>query len=237
MVNFRDQFIDALRVVCYFCITLFFYLGIPLLGWGLDDLLGFFTNEPRFGYAVAILFFSFAVGIQAAITPIGIRGSDGIKQKMVMRQRIIRIAVTALLYLALFFLTYLDRRAIAIMPGSEIMRWGGLFLFIMGMALVFLSGLALNRFYSKDVTLQEDHKLVTKGVYSRIRHPRYLGGILSSAGLSLLYRSWIGIIGMGAFCILIIIRIHDEEQLMHQEFGSQWESYCSRTWKLLPFIF
>jgi len=233
----RGHLINSLRAASYCAVTLMIYLGIPLLGWGLDDLPGFFATKPRFGYAVAILLFGIAIGIQAAIAPIGIRGSDGIRQKLLSRQRIIRIAVTVLLYLALFFLTYMDRRAIAIMPGTELTRWIGLVLFIMGMALVVLSGIALNRFYSKDVTIQVDHKLITSGVYCRIRHPRYLGGILSSAGLCLLYLSWAGLFGMAAFIILIFIRIHDEEQLMHQEFGSQWESYCGRSWKLVPFIF
>lgn len=237
MVIIRDHPINALRAISYFAVTLMIYLGIPLLGWGLDDLPGFFAAKPRSGYAVAILLFGIAIGIQAAIAPIGIRGSDGIRKKLLSRQRIIRIVVTVLLYLALFLLTFMDRREIAIMPGTELTRWIGLVLFITGMVLVVLSGITLNRFYSKDVTVQVDHKLITSGVYCYIRHPRYLGGILSSAGLCLLYRSWVGLIGMAAFILLIFIRIHDEERLMRQEFGSQWESYCSKSWKLLPFIF
>ena len=106
-----------------------------------------------------------------------------------------------------------------------------------GMLLVYLSGITLGRLYSKDVTIQENHKLVTSGVYSHIRHPRYLGGILSSIGLSLLFRSWAGGIGVVIFVILILIRIQDEEKLMHQEFGLLWESYCSKTWKMIPSFF
>ena len=58
---------------------IFLYLAIPLFGWGLDDLRGFFSSPPRSGYGVVICFVGLIVGFQAVIEPKGIRGSSGKK--------------------------------------------------------------------------------------------------------------------------------------------------------------
>jgi len=40
--------------VLHFIFTLAVYLGLPLLGWGLGDLRGFFSNPARLGLALFI---------------------------------------------------------------------------------------------------------------------------------------------------------------------------------------
>jgi hypothetical protein len=54
-----------LRAALFFVSTLLLYLGLPLFGWGLDDLGGFFSIAPRAGYALAVVLFGAAVGVQA----------------------------------------------------------------------------------------------------------------------------------------------------------------------------
>ena len=58
----------------YFFTTLMMYLGIPLLGWGLDDLQGFFSSNPRLGYGLVVLALGLGVAWQAFRSPEGIRG-------------------------------------------------------------------------------------------------------------------------------------------------------------------
>jgi len=31
--------------------------------------------------------------------------------------------------------------------------------------------------------------------------------------------------------------IHDEEALLYQEFGTDWEAYSRRSWRLIPFVY
>jgi protein-S-isoprenylcysteine O-methyltransferase Ste14 len=91
--------------------------------------------------------------------------------------------------------------------------------------------------YSPEVTVQEDHQLVTSGPYRIIRHPRYLGVLLVALGLSLLFRAWIGL-GLGLLVLAVLLgRIRDEEALMRQEFGEAWEGYCQRSWRLVPYVY
>jgi len=117
------------------------------------------------------------------------------------------------------------------------LRWTGLVLATTGMGGIFWSGWALGRLYSPEVTLQKEHHLVTYGPYRWIRHPRYLGGMLQGIGLSLLFRSWIGLILTAVFVVIILFRIRDEEAMMSAEFGAGWQEYCRKSWRLIPLLF
>jgi protein-S-isoprenylcysteine O-methyltransferase Ste14 len=226
-----------LRAVVYCLATLLIYLGVCLLGWGLRDLQGFFALDPRVGYAVVVSLFALAVGIQAFGSIEGIRGHKGKEEDFVFRQRIVRIGLVLSLYVALFFIPFFDARDIGVFEAGNSVRWLGDILCVSGYALVFLSGLALGRQYSADVTIQEDHHLITGSIYRYIRHPRYLGIILLAIGLSLVFRSWIGLLACVAFSVILIFRIRDEEALLHKEFGGEWESYCEHSWRLFPYIY
>ena len=50
-----------LRSFVFFLATALLYLGLPLLGWGLDDLRGFFSLAPRLGYALSVAVFAAAI--------------------------------------------------------------------------------------------------------------------------------------------------------------------------------
>jgi protein-S-isoprenylcysteine O-methyltransferase Ste14 len=91
--------------------------------------------------------------------------------------------------------------------------------------------------YSADVTIQDQHRLVTDGPYRYIRHPRYVGAILLGFGAALVFRSWIGVALSLIFIGVILFRIRDEEALMHKEFAKAWEHYCERSWRLVPFVY
>jgi protein-S-isoprenylcysteine O-methyltransferase Ste14 len=221
-----------------FCIaTLLMYLGWPLLGWGLGGLQQFFSLLPRFGYTGVVALFSLAVGIQAYSSIEGIRGKKGEEEKLVTRQTIVRYVLELSLYVAMFFIPFFDRRAIGVFQEGELPRWMGVVLCLVGYGLIYWSGVALGRQYSADVTIQENHHLITGSIYRYIRHPRYLGIIAVSIGISLVFRSWIGLLATIFFLALLLYRISDEEAVMHREFGAEWEAYCKSSWRLIPFLF
>jgi protein-S-isoprenylcysteine O-methyltransferase Ste14 len=225
------------RAVLFCLYTLILYLGLPLLGWGLDDLRGFFAFYPRLEYAAVVVGFGLVVGYQAIDSPEGIRGGQGQTGKLVLRQHVVRIAMTLLLFAALVFMPFADRRGLGVMPASLALRWLGLAFSALGYALIFWSGVALGRMYSAEVTVQVDHQLVTTGPYRMIRHPRYLGVMLVAIGLSLLFRAWIGL-GLSVLVLVVLLdRIRDEEALMRQEFGEAWDAYCVRSWRLVPYVY
>jgi protein-S-isoprenylcysteine O-methyltransferase Ste14 len=126
---------------------------------------------------------------------------------------------------------------VGVMFEGQAMRWPGLVLAGLGFALIFWSGFALGRLYSADVTIQKNHRLITSGPYRYIRHPRYLGAFLVAIGLAILFRSWVGLAAGVLFLGVLLFRIKDEETLLRREFGQEWETYCKRSWRLLPYFY
>lgn len=226
------------RSILSFLFTLAIYLVLPLIGWGLDDLPGFFSFPQFVGYSISIAAFGLLAGYLIQ-RPGGMGNATGKGQedKFNPRQRIVRFLVTGMLFGALVFVPFADRRGIGVLVHNDLMRWLGLALEITGMGLIFWSGIALGRLYSPEVTLQQDHHLVTYGPYRLIRHPRYLGGMIQGIGLSLLFRSWIGLLLTMIFIVIVMFRIKDEEAMMSKEFGQEWQVYCQKSWRLIPWVF
>lgn len=225
------------RAVMSFLLVVAVYQGVSLLGWGLGDLAGYFALGPRLGYAIVVLAFALGASVQAYGSMAGIRGARGLKSKRVTRQTVVSVVIVLVMYAALTYLPYADRREIAVIPLALPLRWLGVALASAGYALVLWSGIALGAMYSKEVTIQEGHRLVTTGLYSVVRHPRYLGVLLLAPGFSLLYRSWIGLALTVALVPILVQRIRDEEEVLHREFGETWERYVDRTWRLVPHLY
>jgi protein-S-isoprenylcysteine O-methyltransferase Ste14 len=116
-------------------------------------------------------------------------------------------------------------------------RWIGLVLYGIGLLLMSWSRAALGRMYSGEVTIQKRHQLINSGLYRHIRHPLYLGMLCGVLGLSLLFRSWIGLIVTIPIMGGLVFRISDEEALLHREFGAQWEAYCEQSWRFIPYLY
>lgn len=228
---------EYLRPFVFFLSTVLLYLGLPLFGWGFDNLRGFFSLAPRLGYALSVMLFAAAVGAQAFSGTEGIRGGKGEESKWNRRESIVRVMLVLGLYLAIPPLPFADRRGIAVIAEGSALRWLGVGLGALGYALIFWSGLALGRQHSAEVTIQKDHRLITAGPYMWIRHPRYLGVVVLTIGLSLAFRSWIGLAAALLVFGVLLFRIHDEEALLHREFGEEWERYAQNSWRMMLGIF
>ncbi|HLC77339.1 MAG TPA: isoprenylcysteine carboxylmethyltransferase family protein [archaeon] len=73
-------------------------------------------------------------------------------------------------------------------------------------------------------------KLCTKGIYSKIRHPVYVGRIMFFLGLTLLFKSAIGIfLVITIFMPYHINKIKKEEQELIKIFGRGYLNYRKKT--------
>jgi protein-S-isoprenylcysteine O-methyltransferase Ste14 len=112
----------------------------------------------------------------------------------------------------------------------------GAIIFIMGIVIRLISFKTLGRFYNYLLTIEEDHKLITFGIYKRIRHPLYLGTILLFFSFPLINGSWGGLL---IFILLapfsIWLRIRTEEKILLNHFGKDYENYKKQTSALWPF--
>ena len=79
--------------------------------------------------------------------------------------------------------------------------------------------------------------LVTSGVYGVIRHPSYLGLLVSSLGWGLAFRSGVGVLLTALIIPPLLARNHAEERLLRTQFGAEYDAYCARTSRLIPRLY
>jgi protein-S-isoprenylcysteine O-methyltransferase Ste14 len=117
------------------------------------------------------------------------------------------------------------------------MRCLGVALFVAGGALRIWPVFVLGSRFSGLVAIQPGHTLVTDGVYAVIRHPSYLGLLVSSLGWALAFRSGVGVVFTAAMLPPLLARMGAEEALLRSQFGSKYDSYRSRTARLIPGVY
>lgn len=93
-----------------------------------------------------------------------------------------------------------------------------------------------NRF-SGLVAIQQGHALVITGIYGRIRTPSYLGLLISMIGWSLAFRSGAGLMLAALLVPPFLARIHSEERLLHEQFGTEYDAYRARSSRLIPGVY
>ena len=72
-------------------------------------------------------------------------------------------------------------------------------------------------------------RLVTTGLYSRLRNPIYLFGGLFIVGLSLFLSPWGPLVAL-VIVPMQVMRARREERLLAEAFGEEYERYKSNTW-------
>ena len=73
-------------------------------------------------------------------------------------------------------------------------------------------------------------RLVTTGLYSRIRNPIYLFGGLFVVGLSLFLSIWGPLVVALVIVPMQVVRASKEEQVLAAAFGEEYARYKSKTW-------
>ena len=82
-----------------------------------------------------------------------------------------------------------------------------------------------------------NQRLITNGVYSRVRHPLYLGEISRNIGFALFFFSLYGLIVMLIANVFLIMRIRIEEKMLIDQFGKEYKEYMKKTYRLIPYVY
>jgi protein-S-isoprenylcysteine O-methyltransferase Ste14 len=89
--------------------------------------------------------------------------------------------------------------------------------------------------WSITLEVREKHRLVTQGLYRRVRHPMYMALLLYSAGQALVLPNYVAGPSYGvAMALLVALRVGVEERMMLEEFGKDYSEYMARTKRLVP---
>lgn len=202
------------------------YIGIAVLAGGGPA--AFFSHR-----ALVALMVVLGVIIVASLFAGG-NLSTGVKEDRDNRWVLAVFGVIGLLQL--FVPPWTDRHGIWCVDGDAI-RWVGVVLFALGGALRLWPVVVLGDRFSGLVAIQPGHTLVTSGIYRTIRNPSYLGLLVNALGWALAFRSVAGIILTAAYLPPLIARMAAEERLLHAEFGAAYDTYRTRTARLVPWVY
>ena len=115
----------------------------------------------------------------------------------------------------------------------------------------------LSHMFTFQLSIKKDHRLVTSGPYTFVRHPSYTAVIvhkLASLWIQLGYGSWwyesgywssplgvslaVALIALQCNVVLwFAYRLEREDEVLRQEFGKEWDEWWRRTpYKLVPLV-
>src|SRR5215471_19507933 len=202
------------------------YAGLAVLGWG--GLRPFFSHAALTALVVVLFALSTVSFFAGGNVNAGVREDRGNRWV---------IAVFVMIgFLNAYLPAYADRKDLWTIDGDAI-RWFGVALFAVGGALRIWPVFVLGHRFSGLVAIQPGHTLVTNGIYGVIRHPSYLGLFINSLGWSLAFRSGVGLLLTVLLIPPVLARINAEEELLHSQFGDDYNAYRSQTWRLIPGIY
>jgi len=130
-------------------------------------------------------------------------------------------------------------RFAALLPlDAAALHAAGLVLFAAGLALRWYAMRYLGRFFTFDVAVAADHRVVDTGPYRLVRHPAYTGSLLSFVGLGLCGDN---ALSLGVLVVPVALafgrRIAIEESALAQALGTAYVDYMHRTKRLVPWVY
>ena len=111
----------------------------------------------------------------------------------------------------------------------------GIVSFVVGLWLFYRSHADLGANWSITLEVRDRHRLITQGIYRRIRHPMYSALVLYDVAHALVIPNWVaGPSNLVAFAVLFALRVRAEERMMLEQFGDEYTAYMARTKRLVP---
>ena len=101
---------------------------------------------------------------------------------------------------------------------------------------LFAAVMLQNAFASRVVAVQEGQKLITTGLYAHVRHPMYSACLLLFVPMPLALGSFLGLIPMALFPVVLVLRIRNEEALLAKQLPGYIEYMSKTKCRLIPFV-
>lgn len=115
---------------------------------------------------------------------------------------------------------------------------GGVLLFCAGLALRWYSIAYLGKYFTVNVSISADHRVIDTGPYRFIRHPSYTGALLEFLGFALCLQN---VAALAAIMIPVVAsfsyRIRVEEAVLAAALGENYRRYMRHTRRLIPGIY
>jgi len=98
--------------------------------------------------------------------------------------------------------------------------------------------LTLDKLFTFNLGIRENHQLIKNGPYKILIHPSATGQIVTILStLVLMNVNWILLLLIFMYIIeRLIKRIKIEERMMYREFGDKYIKYRSKRYRLIPYL-
>lgn len=111
----------------------------------------------------------------------------------------------------------------------------GIIVYALSLYLFWKSHHDLGENWSPTLEVREEHTLIIDGIYKKIRHPMYTSIWLWCIAQALLLPNYIaGFSGIISFGLLYFLRVGNEEEMMLDQFGEEYQRYMQSTGRILP---
>lgn len=143
-------------------------------------------------------------------------------------------AFVAAMYLLVFPplpIAWLNR---PLFPATVLICLIGAGLVTVGIAFVAWARLTLGRNWSSSSALKQDHELIRSGPYRWVRHPIYTGLSVAILGSALEHGEVRSLLAVAICAIGFWSRIRAEEQLLMQQFQSEYTAYADEVPAFFP---
>ncbi len=147
-------------------------------------------------------------------------------------------------FLAPFFLVFdiyhpiLDWSALSFLLTSNlllIMQILGIGFYLLGYIIYVAGRLEIKEKFSE---LWQPAKLgggfAQTGIYRRMRHPLYTGGLIFNIGLIIMFQIWFGLLLFIPPTIIMIMGAVKEEKWLIEKYGEEYKRYMKQTWRFFP---
>jgi protein-S-isoprenylcysteine O-methyltransferase Ste14 len=114
----------------------------------------------------------------------------------------------------------------------------GIALIPLGVGLRWYSIRVLGQYFTRDVAVSVDQRVVERGPYRYLRHPSYTGTFVTMLGVGVATGNWASVT-----CLLACVfaghyyRVRVEEKALVQTLGQPYVQYMRRTKRFVPMVF
>ncbi len=120
------------------------------------------------------------------------------------------------------------------LPQSQTIDIAGIALTAAGVAFAIWARAHLGKYWSGDVTIRQEHRLIRTGPYKYIRHPIYSGMLLALVGTVLVIGEYRAIVGFAIILLGFFKKARKEETFLQAQFGDGFEEHKRLTGFFLP---
>lgn len=96
----------------------------------------------------------------------------------------------------------------------------------------------LGKFFTVNVAVHQNHKVINTGPYLLLRHPSYTGLLMEILAVAMAYQNLVSlVIIMVPTTFVLLRRIRHEERVLKRALGMPYRAYSRTTYTLVPYVY